>query len=128
MESSWQRKLFDVLLVVSYLVIWFTFVFISKNLGFFESLDSGFFLTLSFLIMVFGMITKSTSWSIGNKFFSVTGDSKRHIEYSSHDNWKNSDAQKTGFTIKIDHDDPGVIKQLMSHHAKLRKDEKKDKS
>ena len=78
--------------------------------------------------MFFGMITKSTSWSIGNKFFSVTGDSKRHVEYSSHDNWKNSDAQKTGFTIKIDHDDPGVIKQLITHHAKLRKDEKGGKN
>jgi len=123
MDSGSQKKLFDVFLVVSYLVIWFTFVYISKSLGFFESLDSGFFLTLSFLVMFFGMITKSTSWSIGNKLFNVTGDSKRHIEYSSHDNWKNSDAQKTGFTIKIDHDDPGVIKQLMTHHAILRKKE-----
>ncbi|EKD25441.1 MAG: hypothetical protein ACD_80C00056G0003 [uncultured bacterium (gcode 4)] len=72
--------------------------------------------------MFFGMITKSTSWSIGNKLFNLSGDSKRHIEYSSHDNWKNSDAQKTGFTIIIDHDDQDVIKQLMTHHSKLRKE------
>lgn len=71
--------------------------------------------------MFFGMITKATSWSIGNQLFNVSGDSKRHIEYSSHDNWKNSDAQRTGFTIKIDHDNPKVIKQLMTHHAELRK-------
>lgn len=69
--------------------------------------------------MFFGMITKSTSWSIGNNLFNISGDSKRHIEYSAHDNWENSDKQKTGYTIKIDHDNPEVIKSLMTHHAEL---------
>ena len=38
-----------------------------------------------------------------------------------------SNAQKTGFTIKIDHDDPKVIKQLMTHHAELREKEVSNK-
>lgn len=123
MDDKWHIKIIRALLPVLYLTIWFSFVFICKSVGFFDKLDVNIFLTFSFLVMFFGMITKSTSWSIGNKWFNVTGDSKRHIEYSSHDNWKNSDAQKTGFTIKIDHDDPKVIKQLMTHHAELRKKE-----
>lgn len=120
MEDNCYKKFFDILLPVFYLAVWFIFIVICKNAGFFEKLDTNVFLTLSFLVMFFGMITKSTSWSIGNKWFQVSGDSKRHIEYSSHDNWKDSDKQKTGFTIKIDHDDPEVIKQLMTHHAELR--------
>ncbi len=123
MNDIWYKKVINALLPVFYLSIWFIFVLICKNAGFFEKLDVGLFLTLSFLVMFFGMITKATSWSIGNQLFNVSGDSKRHIEYSSHDNWKDSDAQKTGFTIKIDHDDPAVIKQLMTHHAGLRKKE-----
>ena len=123
MNDTWYKKVINALLPVLYLTIWFIFVLLCKNFGFFEKLDTGLFLTLSFLVMFFGMITKATSWSIGNQLFNVSGDSKRHIEYSSHDNWKNSDAQKTGFTIKIDHDDPAVIKQLMTHHAGLRKKE-----
>lgn len=123
MDDKWYLKIIRALLPVLYLTIWFGFVFICKSVGFFDKLDVSIFLILSFLVMFFGMITKSTSWSIRNKWFNVTGDSKRHIEYSSHDNWKNSDAQKTGFTIKIDHDDSKVIKQLMTHHAELRKKE-----
>ncbi|HBB03944.1 TPA: hypothetical protein DCZ39_03515 [Patescibacteria group bacterium] len=122
MKYDKQKRIIDILLIISYLVIWLLFILISKNLGFFKSIDFELFLTLSFLVMFFGMITKSTSWSIGNKLFNLSGDSKRHIEYSSHDNWKNSDAQKTGFTIIIDHDDQDVIKQLMTHHSKLRKE------
>lgn len=57
----------------------------------------------------------------------MSGDYKRHIEYSSHDNWPNSDAQRTGYTIKIDHDDPEVIKGLMTHHHKLEKGNKESK-
>ncbi len=113
-----------ILTPILYLGIWFIFVYISIQVGIISNADAVAFLPLSFFVMFFGMITKSTSWSIGNKFLNVSGDSKRHIEYSSHDNWKNSDAQKTGFTIKIDHDDPQVIKQLMTHHAKLRKNER----
>lgn len=123
MNDTWYKKLINALLPVFYLTIWFVFILVCKSVGFFEKLDVGLFLTLSFLVMFFGMITKATSWSIGNQLFNVSGDSKRHIEYSSHDNWKNSDAQKTGFTIKIDHDDPKVIKQLMTHHAELRNKE-----
>ena len=119
MNDSWYKKTISILLPVFYLTVWFIFVFTSKQVGFFDKLEVISFLSLSFLVMFFGMITKSTSWSIGNKWFNLTGDSKRHIEYSSHDNWKNSDAQKTGFTIKIDHDDPDVIKKLMTHHAEL---------
>lgn len=127
MNDAWYKKLINALLPVFYLTVWFVFILISRNFGFFEKLDVGLFLTLSFLVMFFGMITKATSWSIGNQLFNVSGDSKRHIEYSSHDNWKNSDAQKTGFTIKIDHDDPKVIKQLMTHHAELREKEVSNK-
>lgn len=123
MNDTWYKKIINALLPVFYLAIWFIFVLVCRGFGFFEKLDAGLFLTLSFLVMFFGIITKATSWSIGNQLFNVSGDSKRHIEYSSHDNWKNSDAQKTGFTIKIDHDDPKVIKQLMTHHAELRKKE-----
>jgi len=121
MNDTKNKKIINAFLPVFYLTIWFIFIFICKTFGFFEKLDVNLFLTLSFLVMFFGMITKATSWSIGNQLFNVTGDSKRHIEYSSHDNWKNSDAQKTGFTIKIDHDDPEVIKQLMEKHAELEK-------
>lgn len=123
MNDTWYKKVINALLPVFYLTVWFVFIFVCKSVGFFEKLDTGLFLTLSFLVMFFGMITKATSWSIGNQLFNVSGDSKRHIEYSSHDNWKNSDAQRTGFTIKIDHDDPKVIKQLMTHHAELRNKE-----
>ena len=69
--------------------------------------------------MFFGMITKSSSWAIGSNSFNIRGDSRRHIEYSWHENWKNSDKQKTGYTIKIDHDNPNVIKELMLHHDRL---------
>ncbi len=127
MNDSWYKKLINALVPVFYLTVWFVFILICRSFGFFEKLDTGLFLTLSFLVMFFGMITKATSWSIGNQLFNVSGDSKRHIEYSSHDNWKDSDAQKTGFTIKIDHDDPKVIKQLMTHHAKLREKEVSNK-
>ena len=123
MEDKWYKKVVVTLIPILYLTVWLVFVYVCKSVGFFSELNSGVFLTLSFLILLSGMIMKSTSWSIGNQWFNVSGDSKRHIEYSSHDNWKNSDAQKTGFTIKIDHDDPTVIKQLMTHHAKIRKDE-----
>lgn len=126
-EDKWYKRIIVALLPILYLTIWFVFVLVCKNVGIFDKLDVNPFLTLSFLIMFFGMITKSTSWSIGNEWFKISGDSKRHIEYSSHDNWKNSDTQKTGFTIKIDHDDPEVIKQLMTHHAKIRKNETNNK-
>lgn len=121
MDNNLLKKFIDLLIVVLYLGVWTGFVLISKKLGFINKPDSSIFLTLSFLVMFFGMITKSTSWSIGNKFFNITGDSKRHIEYSSHKNWKNSNNQKTGFTVKIDHDDPEAIKKLMTHHKKLEK-------
>lgn len=121
---KWIQSRLAVLTPILYLGIWFIFVYISIQVHIISNIDAVAFLTISFFVMFFGMITKSTSWSIGNKFLNASGDSKRHIEYSSHDNWKNSDAQKTGFTIKIDHDDPQVIKQLMTHHAKLRKNQK----
>ena len=74
--------------------------------------------------MFFGMITKSTSWSIGNKWFNMKGNSTRHIEYSWHENWENSDKQKTGYTIKIDHDNSEVIKELMREHHNLMNQQK----
>ncbi len=122
-----KLKLLDLFTVVSYLLIWFAFVFVCKWLGFFDKLDASVFLGLSFLVMFFGMITKSTSWSIGNKFFNISGDSERHIEYSWHKNWENSDAQKSGYTIKIDHDDPKIIERLMTHHHKVMSPIKKRK-
>ncbi len=118
------NKIISGLIPVFYLVIWFFFIFICKSLGFFEKLDINLFLTLSFLVMFFGMITKASSWIIGNQLFNISGNSKRHIEYSWHENWKNSDAQKTGFTIKIDHDDAKVIEKLMDKHAELQRKKK----
>lgn len=115
-----------ILLPAFYLSIWFLFVWICRSVGLFAEIsDTNWFFAFSFLVMFFGMITRSTSWKIGNKFFEISGDSKRHIEYSSHDNWHNSDAQRTGYTIKIDHDDPEVIKDLMTHHHKLETGNKK---
>ena len=58
-----------------YLVSWLIFICISKICIFtyedFGSTNIGIFLVLSFCIMFFGMITKSTSWS----FFGAKGDS-----------------------------------------------------
>ena len=120
MEDNCYKEFFKSLLPIFYLVIWFAFVAVCRHVGFFsEIVDVSVFLALSFLVMFFGMITKSTSWGIGNKWFNISGDSKRHIEYCWHETWPKTDKQRTGFTIKIDHDDPDVIKQLMTHHAEL---------
>jgi len=118
-ENELAKKVFNFFVPIAYLTIWFLFTFICIQAKIIQNLDASTFLILSFLVMFFGMITKSTSWSIGNSWFNLSGDSKRHIEYSAHDNWKNSDKQKNGYTIKIDHDNPEVIKSLMSHHAEL---------
>ena len=119
LKNEQVRKVFNLLVPIMYLIIWFLFIYFSIQSNIIKNIDSTSFLAISFLVMFFGMITKSSSWSIGNQWFNISGDSKRHIEYSAHDNWKNSDKQKTGYTIKIDHDNPGVIKDLMTHHANL---------
>ncbi len=109
------NKIMDVSIPILYLGIWLAFVFFCKRSGFFDAIDATSFLIVSFLVMFFSMITKSTSWGIGNKFFNIKGSSERHIEYSWHENWENG-KQKSGYTITIDHDNPEVIKQLMTHH------------
>lgn len=121
MENNCYKKLFDILIPIFYLSIWFVFVIFCKQFNFFTEIEVKTFLILSFLVMFFGMITKSTSWAIGNNLFNIRGDSRRHIEYSWHENWENTDKQKTGYTIKIDYDDYEIIKKLMTHHNDLMK-------
>ena len=60
MNDTWYKKLINALLPVFYLTVWFVFILICGNFGFFEKLDVGLFLTLSFLVMFFGMVTKAT--------------------------------------------------------------------
>jgi len=120
MEENCYKNFFNIFIPVVYLFVWFLFLLFCKQFGIFDEVaDIRSFLAISFLVMFFGMITKSTSWKIGNRFFEIGGDSKRHIEYSWHENWEKSNAEKSGFTVKIDHDDPGVIAALMDKHHEL---------
>ena len=69
-NDSTQNNLLKVFIPALYLSIWLIYVGLCKWFGIIREVsDTNWFLAFSFLVMFFGMITKSTSWQIGNKFF-----------------------------------------------------------
>lgn len=74
-----------------YLSVWYYFVKFSFDNLLFPDFNPDLFLFLSFLILVFSLITKSTSWSIGHTSFGIKGDSRtRLLNYhkgDSGDSW-----------------------------------------
>lgn len=70
------KNFISFLIPIIYLGVWYLFIK-------FVSLDTinnqDLFLTLSFLILVFGIITKSAIWSIGHEKFGIKGDSRSKV-------------------------------------------------
>ena len=111
------KKLIKVLWIffepIAYLLIWILLIKLAKSLGL--SID-GTFLLISLIILFFGIISKSTAWSIGHEKFGIKGDStSKKIEFC---------ADGVG-TIKIFDDDLNTKKQLMTEATKVIKELKK---
>lgn len=62
-----------------YLGVWYLFIKFSFEELLFPSFNPDLFLFLSFLILVFSLIIRSTSWSIGHTSFGIKGDSRARI-------------------------------------------------
>jgi len=73
------RSVWNAFSPIVYLAVWFLFVKFSFDNFFYLNFNPDLFLFLSFLVLVFGLITKSTSWSIGHTSFGIKGDSRARI-------------------------------------------------
>ncbi|MEK9201200.1 MAG: hypothetical protein AAB909_04485 [Patescibacteria group bacterium] len=60
---------------IIYLSVWYLFIKLSSKEIPQIVVNSDTFLFLSFVVFVFGLVTKSTSWSIGHEKFGIKGDS-----------------------------------------------------
>lgn len=98
---------------VIYLFIWILLIRFARDLGL---PTDGYFLTITLIILFFGILSKSTSWSIGHEKFGVKGDStSKKVEFC---------ADGIG-TIKIFDDNSDDKVKLMKEAGKTIKDLKK---
>lgn len=71
---------------IVYLAVWFLFLKLSSDNIVIIRQNPELFLSLSFLVYVFLLIIKSTTWSIGHTHFGLKGDSRaRLIGYHKED-------------------------------------------
>lgn len=95
---------------IIYLFIW---ILLIKFAGFLGLRIDNSFLIISLIILFFGTLSKSTSWSIGHEKFGIKGDStSKKIEFC---------ADGIG-TIKIFDDNLNVRKELMVEATKAIKE------
>lgn len=73
------KPLGNFLTPIIYLFVWFIFIKLSTDYLSLKLLDNDLYLVLSFLILLFGLIAKSTSWSIGHEKFGAKGDSRARV-------------------------------------------------
>lgn len=64
---------------ILYLAVWFIFVWFCEKCLEFHLIEGDSFLIISFLVLVFGFIGSSTSWSIGHEKFGIKSDSRARI-------------------------------------------------
>ena len=81
-KETLKEKTLKVFFPVLYLAVWLVFVYTAQNVDLIHTIDSNLFLILSFLVLFFEFIIKSSAWAIGNQLFNISGESKRHVEYS----------------------------------------------
>lgn len=110
MKNSWYAhvtKGWKFITPIIYLLTWVLIVKFAQSLGL--PID-GTFLFVSLVILFFGIISKSTSWSIGHEKFGIKGDStSKKVEFC---------ADGVG-TIKIFDDDMESREKLMKEAGKI---------
>ena len=113
MKNNWKiflRNCWIFITPIVYLLIWVMIIKFAKSLGL--QID-GVFIFVSLAILFFGVISKSTSWSIGHEKFGIKGDStSKKVEFC---------ADGVG-TIKIFDDDMESREKLMTKAGKIIKE------
>jgi hypothetical protein len=110
MKNGWKIFLgncWKFITPIVYLLVWVLIIKFAKDLGL---QTDGVFIFVSLVILFFGIISKSTSWSIGHEKFGIKGDStSKKVEFC---------ADGVG-TIKIFDDDMESREKLMKEAGKI---------
>ena len=82
MKNNWKILIINIgkfIAPLVYLLLWVLIIKLAKVL---ELQIDGIFLSISLAILFFGVISKSTSWSIGHDKFVIKGDStSKKVEF-----------------------------------------------
>ena len=86
--DSMLKHIGNFLSPIVYLSVWYVFLLLASKYIPFAQKDPDLFSVLSFLILLSGLITRSTVWSIGHKQFGIKGSSRsRIINFHNGDFW-----------------------------------------